>query len=89
MSLSKNLFKSRKVKIYDVKKEAVDARLHLGNDYRSNMLKNSVSKHIQRNATLSTFIELIQEVLADLVDGVNYLKGYKSYTIKKGDKRVR
>lgn len=89
MSLDNNLFKSRRVKIYDFKKEAIDERLHVGNDYRSNMLKNSLSKHIQRNVSLLKFIEFVQDILADAVDGVNYLKGYKSYTTKKGDKRVR
>lgn len=89
MSLDKNLFKSRKVKIYDIKKSVMDSRLHLGNAYRNNILSNSISKHIQRNENMSVFINLLQEILADLVDAVGYLKGYKSYTIKKEDRRVR
>jgi hypothetical protein len=67
----------------------MDSRLHEGNDYRDNMLINSISKYIQRNNTMNDFIVLIQHVVADWVDSVTYLKAYKSYTIRKNDKKVK
>ena len=89
MDLFSNLFKVRKIKSYDSRLTAMDQRLHVGNDYRENILTNSISKYIQRNDTMNDFIILIQHVVADLVDSVTYLKTYKSFTIKKEDKKVK
>jgi hypothetical protein len=89
MDLFSNLFKVRKVKSYDSRITAMDQRLHNGNNYRENMLINSISSYIQRNDTMNDFIVLIQHVVADWVDSVTYLKAYKSFTIKKNDKKVK
>tara|TARA_B110000902_G_scaffold38398_1_gene40824 strand:+ start:6751 stop:7020 length:270 start_codon:yes stop_codon:yes gene_type:complete len=89
MNLFDNLFKSRRKNLYEARKTAFDDRKNLGNDYRSNMLKNSISPHIWRNSRMSDFIRFSQEVLADLVDAVNHLKIHKSYTMKKNDKKIR
>lgn len=89
MDLFSNLFKVRKVKSYDSRITAMDQRLHTGNNYRENMLINSISSYIQRNDTMNDFIVLLQHVVADWVDSVTYLKAYKSFTIKKNDKKVK
>lgn len=89
MDLFSNLFRVRKVKSYDTRLSAMDTRLHEGNNYRDNMLVNSISKYIQRNDTMNDFIVLIQHVVADWVDSVTYLKAYKSFTIRKNDKKVK
>lgn len=89
MDLFSNLFRVRKVKSYDTRLAARDERLHEGNNYRDNMLVNSLSKYIQRNDTMNDFVILIQHVVADWVDSVTYLKAYKSFTIKKNDKKVK
>ena len=87
MSLQ-NLFKSRQEKLYNVRRSAVDSRKNLGNDYRENVLKNSISPYIYRNPVVHDFIVLVQHVIADLIDSVKYLKGYKSYTTKKDDLNI-
>jgi len=84
-----NLFKVRRKKNYDVRKTAVDDRKNTGNNYRNNMLQNSISKYITRNSTMNDFVLMVQQILADLVDSVTYLKGYKSYTTKKDDSRLK
>lgn len=89
MDLLSNLFKVRKVKLYDIKLSAMDNRKNVGNDYRSNILINSISQYIQRNNAVNDFVIMIQHVIADWVDSVTYLKSYKSYTLKKGDKKVK
>ena len=38
---------------------------------------------------MNDFVNLIQDTIADWVDSVNYLKIYKSYTMKKDDKKIR
>ena len=89
MGLVDNLFKSRRGKLYSIKTYVADDRKNLGNDYRSNLLVKSVSSFIMRNDTVSKFVEMIQDVFADLIDSVSYLKTYKSFTVKKGYKKVR
>jgi hypothetical protein len=89
MDILSNLFKVRKLKTYDIKLSAMDDRKHVGNNYRVNILSNSISKYIQRNDTMNDFIIMIQHVIADWVDSTTYLKSYKSFTIKKGDKKVK
>jgi len=84
-----NLFKVRRKKNYDVRKTAVDNRKHVNNNYRENMLQNSISKYIFRNSVMNDFVAMIQHILADLVDSVTYLKGFKSYTTKKDDTRLK
>ena len=51
-----NLFKSRQKKNYDVRKSAVDNRKNLGNDYSENVLRNSTSNYIFRNAMMNDFL---------------------------------
>ena len=89
MDITKNLFKVRKKKNYDVRRNILDNRKNIHNTYRDNVLLNSLSGHIQRNPNLSDFLVMIQHVIADIIDSVSYLRSYKSYTIKKDDKKVK
>lgn len=83
----KNLFKSRKVKVYDIRKSIMDDRKHSSNDFRKNILRNSISPYIYRNPQMNDFVILIQHVLSDLIDSVTFVKKFKSYTTKKDNKR--
>jgi|TARA_B110000908_G_C10212589_1_gene431037 hypothetical protein len=87
--LTDGIFKSRRVKIYQVSRQFSDDRKNLPNNYRINILKNSISSHIFRNNQMFDFIIYIQEVVANWVDAVNGLKVFKSYTVKKDDKNIR
>lgn len=89
MSIYDNLFKTRQVKLYNSRRTVNDARKNTVNNYRDNILVNSLSQYILRNNTMNDFVILIQHVVADLVDSVTYLKTYKSFTVKKGDKKVK
>lgn len=89
MDLLSNLFKVRKIKSYDSRLTVMDSRKNVANDYRSNILINSISSYIRRNDAMNDFVIMIQHVIADWVDSVTYLKTYKSYTHKKGDKKVK
>lgn len=80
-----NLFKSRQIPLYSIRRNALDDRKYESNKYRDNILKNSVSSYIFRNRAMNDFIISIQHVLADLIDTVTYLKKYKSFTTKKND----
>jgi hypothetical protein len=89
MDLFSNLFRVRKVKSYERRLSAMDSRLYESNDYRENMLVKSLSSYIQRNDNVNDFVILLQHVLADLVDSVTHLKMYKSFTVRKNDKKVK
>jgi hypothetical protein len=89
MDVTKDLFKVRKKKNYDVRKYILDDRKNVGNTYRENVLLNSLSRYIQRNPSLSDFLIMIQHVIADIIDSVSYLRSYKSFTLKKDDKKVK
>ena len=87
--LIKNLFKIRRRRNYNIRKNILDNRKNLGNDYRENMLKNSMSAYIYRNAHMNDFTTFLQQILADVTDTIACLKIYKSYTMKKDDTKVR
>jgi predicted nucleic-acid-binding protein len=89
MDVTKNLFKVRKKKNYDVRKYILDDRKNVGNVYRENVLLNSLSRYIQRNPSLSDFLIMVQHAVADIIDSVSYLRSYKSFTLKKDDKKVK
>jgi hypothetical protein len=89
MNPFKDLFKVRRKRNYDVRSSIMDDRKHIGNDYRTNVLKNSLSRYIQRSAIMNDFVMLVQHTIADLIDAVSTVKVYKSFTVKKNDKKVR
>lgn len=85
----KNLFKVRQIPLYKVRRSALDNRKYEPNKYRDNIVKNSVSPYIFRNAAMNDFIISIQHILADLIESVTFLKNYKSFTTKKDDQNIR
>lgn len=89
MNLFQDLFKYKLVKLYDRKNTRKDKRLNLGHDYKDTLMNNSVSRHIQRNDTMRTFLSFLNDYLYNLIKSVRYLKVYKNYTVKKDDHRVR
>ena len=56
-NLTDNLFKSRRVKVYQVSEGVADKRKNLPNNYRTNMFKNAISSHIFRNKHVISFLE--------------------------------
>ncbi len=89
VKLTDGIFKSRRVKIYQVSRQFSDVRKNLPNNYRINILKNALSSHVFKNNQMFDFITYIQEVVANWVDSVNGLKVFKSYTVKKDDINIR
>lgn len=87
--LTDRLFKSKKIRIYDVAREIVDERLHEPNAYANNILKNSISPFVFRNTQMFDFITLIQGAIANWVDAVTHLRVFKSFTVRKDYKKVR
>lgn len=89
MNLFQDLFKYRLVKLYDYKKSRKDNRLNLGNNYKDNLLNNSLSPHIQRNDIIKTFLLFMNDYFYRVIGSIKNLHGYKNYTIKKDDTRIR
>jgi len=90
MSLYKDLLSYKRKSLYKVAKSRKDSRLNVGNDYQSTgLLSNMLSKHIQRNITLKSFIDFLDDYLLNILKAPRFLKGYKNYTVKKDDKYIR
>ena len=52
MGLYDDLYRYKRVKIYDVRKTAKDNKKHLGYNYKNDLITNRVSRHIVRNQTM-------------------------------------
>ncbi len=90
MSLYKDLLAYKRKSLYKVARTRKDARLNVGADYQEvGLLQRMLSKHIQRNQTLSEFISFLNDYLLNILKGPRFLKGYKNYTVKKDDKYIR
>jgi hypothetical protein len=90
MSLYKDLLSYKRKSLYKVARTRKDARLNTGADYQEvGLLQRMLSKHIQRNQTLSEFISFLNDYLLNILKGPRFLKGYKNYTVKKDDKYIR
>jgi len=90
MSLYKDLLAYKRKSLYKLAKSRKDSRLNVGTDYEDfDLLQRMLSKHIQRNTTLSEFISFLNDYLLNILRGNRFLKGYKNYTVKKDDKYIR
>jgi len=90
MSLYKDLLAYKRKSLYKAARTRKDARLNVGADYQEiGLLQRMLSKHIQRNQTLSEFISFLNDYLLNILRGPRFLKGYKNYTVKKDDDYIR
>jgi hypothetical protein len=89
MSLESGLYKYKLGKKYDLTKTLNDKKLNQGRDYSDDLLKNALSKHIQRNSIMSTFINFIQDMFVNNVKAVSKLKVFKAYSVKKDEWRIK
>ena len=89
MSLYKDLLAYKRKSLYNVAKTRKDARLNVGADYQEiGLLQRMLSRHIQRNQTLSEFISFLNDYLLNMLRGPRFLKGYTNYTVNKDDKYI-
>jgi hypothetical protein len=90
MSLYKDLLAYKRRSLYKVARTRKDSKLNVGSDYQDRgLLQNMLSKHIQRNQTISEFIDFLNDYLLNILKGPRFLKGYKNYTVKKDDTYIR
>lgn len=89
MSLFTGLYKYKLSKKYDLTKTLNDRKLNLGRDYSDDLLRNAISKHIQRNSTMSTFVNFIQDLFVNNVKAVSKLKVFKAFSVNKDEWRIK
>ena len=89
MSLYKDLYKYKLIKKYNLTKSMNDLRRNEGRDYSNDLLKNSLSKHIQRKDTMRDFISFIQDVFVENVKNVTKLKLFKAFAMPKDYHKVK
>ena len=88
-NLFDGLFSAGYESLYDYQNQLADDRKNLGHDFRNSVLTKSLSNALLRNAYLSDFIILIQDVLVKYIDAVTHLKIYKNFTVPKNYTKVR
>lgn len=89
MSLESGLYKYKLSKKYDLTKTLNDKKRNQGRDYSDDLLKNALSKHIQRNSIMSTFINFIQDMFVNNVKAVSKLKVFKAFSVNKDEWRIK
>ena len=89
MSLYKDLYKYKLSKKYRLTKSMNDLRRNEGRDYSDNLLKNSLSPHIQRKNTMRDFIGFIQDLFVENVKSVTKLKLFKAFAMPKDYHKVK
>jgi len=89
MNLFQDLFKYKLEKLYSYKKTRKDNRLNLGYDYKDRLLNDNLSQHLQRNDIIRTFLLFMNDYFYKVIGSIKNLQGYKNYTIKKDDTRIR
>lgn len=89
MGLFDGLYKYKNVKKYTLTKSINDRKLNQGRDYSRDLVKNGLSRHIQRNETLSTFIGFIQDIFVENVKTVSKLQVWKAFSVNKDEWRIK
>ena len=89
MSLYKDLYKYKLIKKYSLTKSMNDLRRNEGRDYSKDLLKNSLSSHIQRKDIMRDFIGFIQDVFVENVKAVTKLKLFKAFATPKDYHKVK
>jgi len=89
MNLYEGLYRYKIIKKYSLTKTMNDQRKNQGRDYSKSILRNALSKHIQRNDTLTDFISFIQDLFVENIKTVSKLKVFKAFSVNKDEWRVK
>ena len=74
---------------YTKMKQSKDNLLHVGYDYRGQVMRRTMSRQMFRaNATLLGFIESIDEVVYDLIENVKRIKTFANPALDKNERRL-
>lgn len=89
MGLYDDLYRYKRVKLYNVRKTAKDKKKHLGYDYKNDMITNRISGHIVRNQTMLDFVQFCTDYFYNTVKQIRVMRNWKNYTSHKDDKNIR
>ena len=87
--LFKDLYKYKRVKIYDAKKSRHDGRLHQGHEYKDALMHMNLSEHIFRSEYVRLFLEFINDYFYNIISRIKTLDNWKNFTVKPEDKNRR
>ena len=89
MGLYDGLYRYKRVKLYDTRKEAKNNKKYLGFDYRNTFMINFLSRHIWRNDRMYDFLGFCTDYFYNTIKQIRVMKNWKNYTSNKDDKSVR
>jgi hypothetical protein len=87
--LFKDLYRYKRVKIYDTKKSKHDNRLNGGYDYKDELMQMNLSEHIFRSEYVRFFLEFINDYFYNVIGRIKTLDNWKNFTVKPEDKNRR
>jgi len=89
MSLYEGLYKYKLIKKYNLTKTMNNRKKNEGRDYSKDLLKNSLSNHIQRKDLMRDFINFLQDIFVENVKTVTRLKLWKAFSMPKDYDKVK
>ena len=74
---------------YTKLKQRKDSLLHLGYNYKDNIMKKTMSNDItSSNTVLSTFVQYLNNIVYELVENVKQIKSFASFSMDKNERRI-
>jgi len=88
--LFNNIRAYKRKRLYKIAKHRRDDLKNIRYDYDKNgLLKNKLSRFIQRNQVMREFLGFIDDMMTNVLRQVRYLRNYKNFTVEKDDDRTR
>jgi predicted RNA-binding protein with EMAP domain len=88
--LFNNIRAYKRKRLYKIAKHRRDDLKNIRYDYDKNgLLKNQLSRFIQRNQVMREFLGFIDDMMTNVLRQVRYLRNYKNFTVEKDDDRTR
>lgn len=88
--LFKDLLVYKRKRLYKVAKHRRDNTLNTKYDYKKHgLLKNQLSRFIQRNQVMREFLLFVNDYIINLLDQTRYLRNFKNFTVEKDDESAR
>ena len=88
--LFNNIRVYKRKRLYKIAKHRRDDLKNIRYDYDKNgLLKNQLSRFIQRNQVMREFLGFIDDMMTNVLRQVRYLRNYKNFTVEKDDDRTR
>ena len=88
-SIYRNLYKYKRKRLYDFRKEYNRNALHEPFNYEDKLIKINVSGFLYKFSHIRDFLEFVNDLLYNTVKGIKYLKNSRNIAESKRNERIR